>query len=992
MQKTSALGIPIDGAQEPANFPYALFIPEFGSIGSWQQVATPSSPTVPENWATVTGHPDYDGAYHTAVAFPYNLKPWSYFAAIDFGYYGKGNSFFAPGDNQDLLVGVVGTISSGGMWFGSGNTTLYQLESPAKVVSTLRFLRVTLARRTVEGANGSFPREPVNADPTVELAVPLEAAPGVDGVFNLEGGRLTLSADNVLSNLEIRTIHGRTGTIVLNTSTPFGTGSVRIYSGINFEVKDALAPVPTRIINNNIFASERFVPEEGIAVPPVPDVSVININGAGNLTFNGNLTTAYNSPDTGLGLGLAVSGSGTVTLNGANNFGVGVTLNSGTIAIGNDSALDGEGSFEVKGGTIQAIGTPRTVSPPAVKISGDFTAAGLQSLTINGSVDLNGETRTITVSAPVLMLAGGMTNGGLTKTGPGTLVLSGISTHAGGTTVTAGVLQLSNGGTAGAVRGTVGVTNNGTLRLASANSLGTEEGSKVDTINVLGGTLDNTADGDNGWRVSINLNGATMRSNNGINSQGTAQLYSMGGGSTLATLANATSSVIAGRLDLRAGNPNDRLTFSVANGSAPNDLILRAAITETGGSYGLTKNGAGTLLLVGGPDDAVGSGSSYTGGTVINAGVLAVDGNQSQNRLPANNLVTVNSGGTFEIRGVNVLPILSDAIDVTVNSGGTFRVVSGGSAFIGASPNSHAHLRNITLNGGTIDLTYSGTLAAFDGESFEMNGTLAVGGSAPSVIQSSAAANVQGLALAGLRTFAVNDSTASAAVDLTVNAELESTGLTPEDDGLRKTGAGTLLLNRANSYLGSTLVEEGTLLVAGSLAGASTVTGGILGGTGTVKTVHIDALGTLAPGSGIGTLSTQSVTFSGGTLALEVNTANVTHDLLAITGNLTLGTTPVGLSLADIGGNVVLSYGTIQPLLTYTGSWDGHVFAWQGSPLLDGAALTLGANQFRIDYGDNANKTFSLVAVPEPSTATILVGAVLAAACSRRRSLPSMRC
>lgn len=994
-----ATASPADYINIPVHPPQALFVPEFDGglvkLGSWQQSPTPNSPTPPQNWAkgVATGIPfEAHEIYSYTVTVPNQMQQWTDVIATNPAVLTtQGNGLFAPGDSAEMLVSVDGTVRTTGMWFASGTTSLYQLDSQAVIANGLHptdgsplTMGINVIRAQIETSTGTPAPAPVTQMPVVDLGVPIQSSSRVD--INIEEGRLTLSANNSATSFRLNSWRSRTGTIVINTASPFGTAPVEIIRGMNFEAKETGASVPSRVLNNNISAPQRFTTNWGV---DIISPSVIGINGAGNLTFHGNLTTVYNvSTSEPWGLGLTMSGSGTVTLNGTNDFGVPVTVNSGTLALGNNAALNGNGQLVLNGGAIQASGAARTVSPPSVKVRGNFAVTGLQDLTVNGPVDLDNATRTVTVSAPTVTIGGPISNGGLTKSGAGTMILSGLNTYDGGTSVSQGVLQLNNGGSVGSIRGTVGVTSGGTLRLAAANSLGTGAGTKVDTVNIVGGMLDNIADGDNGWGVAVNLNGATMRSNSGTNSPTTAKRYSMGGGASIGTIASATSSVISGRLDLREGNPDDRLTFSIANGTAADDLIVRAAITQTGGSYGIRKTGAGTMLLVSGANNSVGSGSTFTGGTIVDGGVLAVDGSQDGNRLSANHPVTVNNGGTFEIRGVNALPTAANAIDVTVNQGGTFRVVSGGSTFIGAATvASHAQIRNVTLNGGTVDLTYSGTLSAVDGESFAMNGTLTVGGTAPSVIQSSVTADRQGIALAGLRTFQVNDVTASSAVDLTVNAELESTTVTPGDDSLVKTGSGTLLLNRANSYQGQTVVDDGTLYVNGSVSGSTVVNGGVLGGTGSAQAVSINAAGILAPGNSIGTFSTQNVTFIGGTLALEINTSTLARDVLAVNGNLTIGAAPVSLTIADLGSNVALPNGTTLSLLTYTGSWDGNFFSWQGTPLFDDSTFTVGANLFRMDYGDAGNRSFSIVAIPEPAGVSVLMVAVasLSVLRSRRR-------
>jgi autotransporter-associated beta strand protein len=277
--------------------------------------------------------------------------------------------------------------------------------------------------------------------------------------------------------------------------------------------------------------------------------------------------------------------------------------------------------------------------------------------------------------------------------------------------------------------------------------------------------------------------------------------------------------------------------------------------TSLGGSAGLTKTGAGTLVLAGG--------NTFTGGLNVRGGTVAVDGFQAINRLTPNTRVTVSDGGTFEVRGINALPYLAQSVDVSVESGGTLRLVSGASA---ASTVSHTHLRNVTLGGGSVVLDYSGSGSAYDGSSVKLNGDITSSGTS-SIAFGTANTLTGGIGLNGARTFNVTGGT------LTVSAEIQN-DVDSAAGRLVKAGAGTLVLTGVNSYTGGTSVNAGTLQIgdgtsAGSVAGdisngaavafntpaAGQTFGGVISGGGSV----------IKAGPGTLTLTGQH-TFTGGTV------------------------------------------------------------------------------------------------------------------------------
>lgn len=147
----------------------------------------------------------------------------------------------------------------------------------------------------------------------------------------------------------------------------------------------------------------------------------------------------------------------------------------------------------------------------------------------------------------------------------------------------------------------------------------------------------------------------------------------------------------------------------------------------------------------------------------------------------------------------------------------------------------------------------------------------------------------------------------SAPYDLTITSTLRD--ITPGMAGVPvvKTGPGTLLLTGASTYVGPTVVSNGTLLVNGSLA--STNTGlvhasAVLGGTGRLSGTFTLANGAmLAPGApatdgGIGTLTFCNLTLSNVWYQCDYGVSSSDHvsvtNALTLPDRLTVCLSPVG--------------------------------------------------------------------------------------------------
>jgi autotransporter-associated beta strand protein len=219
------------------------------------------------------------------------------------------------------------------------------------------------------------------------------------------------------------------------------------------------------------------------------------------------------------------------------------------------------------------------------------------TLTLSGTtptvtVNALGGTKTVTISAAVAGSAG------LTKSGPGTLTLSGSNSYSGATTVTAGTLQIGNGGTSGTPgSGPVTIASGATLTLNRSDDYALsdtqiisgagafiKEGSGILTFSgnnsYSGGTTVNGGLLKAGANQAFGSSGSTVTMNAGsINLNGYAQ--------TLAALNGNASGGIQGGTGLLSV-----LTLGSGNASS----TFAGALS---GNLALVKIGTGTLTLSG---------------------------------------------------------------------------------------------------------------------------------------------------------------------------------------------------------------------------------------------------------------------------------------------------------------------------------------------------------------------------------------------------------
>ncbi len=715
--------------------------------------------------------------------------------------------------------------------------------------------------------------------------------------------------------------------------------------------------------------------------------------GSGSLTLSG--AQSYT--------GMFTMNSGTVTLSAGNSFRH-FFLNGGTANINNAGALGNTGgSLVIAGGTLDnTTGAAITTSAKQLVLNGDFAFTGTQALTMGSTIIAlggSGTARSVTVNNNTLTLSGTMTDGltatGLTKLGAGTLALTGNSTNTGTMTVNAGTLTLSGSNNFGDL-----ILNAGTLNLNNVGAVG-NSGSGSLTIN--GGTLNNSTG------AAITSVNKAVALNADFTFTGTQSL-NLGTGAVTLGGSGTTRSVTV----------------------TANTLTLGGTIGDGATATGITKLGAGVLSL--------GGTSTYTGLTTVSVGVLAITSNGALGTTGSGTIVSNGAQLRLDASGINVaepLTIRGDGVGTTgalYNLSGTntysgpITVDPAGGTRIQAANSTTLNLTGGVTNAGTgsLRLSAQGVSAAIN-----VNTTPLTLGSAntllisdPGVVTLGVAGNTFGIANIGyngtLRTSAANvlpsgtivslgevlDANAGtgtldlngfdqtiAALRTTASATLGTrtiTSATPATlvvnqstnttyDGrftgtvaLAKQGAGTLTLSgTGSSNTGATTVSGGVLRITGttSTSSAMGVSGGALTGTGTVGgAVTLSGIGSIdLRDNAVGSLTLSStLDINGATgannLYFDLASGGSTTDQLLVVGTTTVTNAGAAvINLNQLGGAANRIANGAYTLIGGAGTLDATNFAKFSLPTTKAFGMTFLLSNPVANGGDLAVTTTQVI-------------------------------
>ena len=867
---------------------------DYGTAGNWNPATVPSGGATATFTSTGANAVAIDGV-HSAGAFVFDSGASAYTFTI-----GSGSALFLEG------AGV------------TNNSGQIQTFTASTAGSNVSFFS------NAEAGNAQFR---FSGNSAVHFNGASKAG---TATFDLVNGRLDASTSASLDRATI-TVSGSVGYVLLSHDAQGDRASLDLGADTHLHVQTSSATSMGAIAGTG---TVQFGASSDVLL-------TVGSNGT---------STAFDGVIDGGGVrgSIAKTGIGTWTLSGTNTYANGTTIEQGAISISRDANLGvASGGLTFRGGTLQTTATFSMSRATTLDTGGGtFDVATGTTLTLDGVIDgsgsltkIGGGTLTLTADNSTFYNVVQINGGTLALAGSGGIPSGGIALDGTGAGTTFDISQVTD-------RTAVQQLND-TFTPGSPSTAVVRLGSKTLVITGLmdfngtitdggigggsGGGLD--LDGSNVPTAVVTLRGVntytgatTIRANMLLQLQGAgsisqSRIVDLVDSGAIFNISEAAGPAVIKDLQGVAFTAvwlgDNSLTVGTENSTTFEGVIDAFTAAGHAGTGGLIKQGTGTLTLIGT--------NTYTGGTTINGGAIAVsrdenlgaatgfltlnDGalrfNDSFNLAATRAITLATGGGTIDTNGFNTTIAQSIAGDgkltkvgdgtLTLSGANTYlggTLIGGGVLAVSSDANLGDAAGGLTFNGGTLRLLTSFDLAATRAVMLDVGGgTIDTG-----------------------------------ANDTTIAQNIGGAG------GLTKLGAGRLTLAADNAYTGVTTVGEGTLALSGS--------------------------GSIAASSG-----------------LDLSGAGATFDISVSSGNQTIqNLSGVGSALVVLGGNS-LTVGSSNST-TFDGAIDGSgglIKQASGTLTLGGANTYTGATT--INAGTLA--LTNIGAIQDSAKVTVAAGAFL---------------
>lgn len=851
--------------------------------------------------------------------------------------------------------------------------------------------------------------------PTFEVGA--NAAGGITnatGLAYITGGTFTALANNIGADLNTGTVRGEetiagTAVVTINGVTLLGratndVGVLNINDGGTYATKQIVKGASGKgYVNFNGGTLKAAASATGGTF--FTGLTAANIfSGGATFDTNGqNLTITQPL--------LAPAGNGVTTIpvvdGGVGYVGppyVSISTSSGTPATAVANMVDdgtGNGTFKIASITITNPGTAYTGTPTVTLTGGGGTGAVLGTAVIAANV-----------------------SGGITKTGTGILTLAGANTYTGATTVSQGTLQAGVNNAFG-VNSAVTVASGAVLQLATRNnSIGSLSGTgTVENAGATSATL--TTGGDN----SSTTFGGVLQNGTGA---GTLGLIKNGTGSqTLSGTNTYTGNTVVngGTLAISGSLANSPTTVNSSGTLSVTGSVAGAVTVASGGTImGTGTVGTGTTVLTiqnGGiisPGlglDSVGTLSvnllTLNASSVLNfdlgpvgaSDLIAVTGTSANGTLILDGNLFINPVAGFGAGTYTLLTYAGAASNLTNNgliignpvAGYTYSVntattgqvkliVSGSAASVQYWDGSNTTSNDIVDGGsGTWNNTSTNWATSDGSTNDDWNAGVAIfQGTAGNV---AVADSIQFSGMQFLTTgYHLTDGggslvAAQAATEIFVGSGLTTTfDVGIQGSGISKTGAGTLVLNHANTYTGATVVAQGVLVadVANALPSSSRVSVGPIGQTNGAEldinvsqTVASVTMGSIAGTDTLTIAAGQTLTITGNDGVTSSTAGSSTQNAFRVGGNVSSNATTT-TAVVNGGGTLTINSPSANFAMDNIVNPDGNGPGLATLDLTGLAAFNANVANFRVGYGQRSQATLTLAASNNITATVLTVG------------------